>query len=234
MSEEFNILVHTREQTGKNVSRRIRASGDIPAVLYGADRDTVPIVVDRRKVEQVFRRGASENTIFLLKRAESDQQRHARIREMQINPVSREILHIDFQRVLMDQTIRVFVPIEPIGTPTGVKDEGGVLDFVTREVEVECLPGAIPEQFEVDVSDLAIGDNLDAGALTLPKDVELLEDTDRVIVSVSYPDRIEEPEEEAEELLEAELEEPELIGRHREEAEEGESESESETEEEEG
>jgi large subunit ribosomal protein L25 len=219
MSEDFNILVHTREETGKNVNRRIRSRGDIPAVLYGAERDTVPIVVERRKMQEAFRHGASENTIFLLKRAESDQQRHARIREMQIDPVTREIQHIDFQRVLMDQTIRVFVPIETVGTPTGVKDEGGVLDNVTREVEVECLPGDIPERIEVDVTALAIGDNLTADALTLPKGVELLEDLDRVIVSVAYPDRIEEPEEEAEELLEAAAEEPELIGRHREEEE---------------
>jgi len=226
MSEEFNILVHTREETGKNASRRIRARGDIPAVLYGAERDTVPITVERRKMQDVFRHGASENTIFLLKRAESDQQRHARIREMQVNPVSREIVHIDFQRVLMDQTIRVFVPIETVGIAKGVKDEGGVLDNVTREVEVECLPGVIPETLEVDVTALAIGDHFDAGELTLPEGVELLEDLDRVIVSVSYPDRIEEPEEEAEELLEAALEEPELIGRHREEEGEGEGESE--------
>jgi len=224
MSEDFNILVHTREETGKNVNRRIRSRGDIPAVLYGAERDTVPIVVERRTMQEVFRQGASENTIFLLKRAESDQQRHARIREMQIDPVTREIQHIDFQRVLMDQMIRVFVPIETVGTPTGVKDEGGVLDNVTREVEVECLPGNIPEQIEVDVTALAIGDNLTADSLTLPKGVELLEDLERVIVSVSYPDRIEEPEEEDEDLLEAAPDEPELIGRHREEEEEEESE----------
>lgn len=222
MSEDFNILVHTREETGKNANRRIRSRGDIPAVLYGAERDTVPIVVERRKMQEAFRHGASENTIFLLKRAESDQQRHARIREMQIDPVTREIQHIDFQRILMDQTIRVFVPIEAVGTAKGVKDEGGVLDTVTREVEVECLPGIIPEKIEVDVTALAIGDHVPAGALVLPEGVELQEDADRVIVSVSYADRIEEAEEEDEELLEAAPAEPELIGRHREDEEEAE------------
>lgn len=217
MSEEFNVLVHTREESGKNVSRRIRAGGNIPAVLYGADRPTVPIVVPRTTIQEVFRHGASENTIFVLKRAESDQQRHARIREMQIDPVTREVLHIDFQRVLMDQKLRVSIPVEPVGTPTGVKDEGGVLDFVSREVEVECLPGNIPEVIEVNVEALAIGDNISAGELSLPKGVELTEDADRVIVSVAYPDRIEEPEDEDDELLEAVREEPELIGRHAEE-----------------
>lgn len=229
MSEQFNIQVLTREATGKNSNRRLRAAGQIPAVLYGAAHDTVPIQVDRKKVEEAFRHGATENTIFLLKRLESDQERHARIRELQIDPVSREVLHIDFQRVLMDQVIQVEVPIQPVGTPTGVKDEGGVLDFVTREVAVECLPGDIPETIEVDVSALAIGDHLEAGALTLPKDVTLLEEPDRVIVSVAYPVRIEEPEEEEdEELLEAEMEEPELIRRGKEEEGEGEAEAEDE------
>ncbi len=229
MSEQFHIQVRTREATGKNSNRRLRASGQIPAVLYGAAHETVPIQVDRKKVEEVFRAGATENTIFLLKRLESDQERHARIRELQIDPVSREVLHIDFQRVLMDQVIQVEVPIQPVGTPTGVKDEGGVLDFVTREVAVECLPGDIPETIEVDVSALAIGDHLEAGALTLPKDVTLLEEPDRGIVSVAYPVRIEEPEEEEdEELLEAEMEEPELIRRGKEDEGEGEAEAEDE------
>lgn len=226
MSDEFHLDVRTREATGKNSNRRLRTSGQIPAILYGAGHDTVPIEVENRRILEVFRGGATENTIFVLKRRESDQQRHARIREIQVDPVSREILHIDFQRVLMDETLQISVPIETVGTPVGVHEEGGVLDFVNREVEVECLPGDIPDTIEVDVSGLSIGDHLEAGSLTLPKGVTLLEDPERVIVSVAYPDRIEEPEEEeAEELLEAEREEPELIGRGKEE-DEGESEAE--------
>lgn len=222
MTEQFHIEVRTREATGKNSNRRLRAADLIPAVLYGAGRDTVPITIERTKIQEVFRHGAGENTIFLLKRVESDQQRHARIREMQVDPVSREVLHIDFQRVLMDELIRVDVPIRPVGEAKGVKDQGGVLDQVTREVAVECLPGDIPEAIEVDVSSLAIGDHLEAGQLSLPEGVTLLEEPDRVIVSVAYAARIEEPEEEAEELLEAAPEEPEVIRRGREEeAEEG-------------
>ncbi len=225
MSEQFHIEVHTREATGKNSNRRLRAAGQIPAVLYGAGRDTVPITIERTTIQEVFRHGAGENTIFLLKRVESDQQRHARIREMQVDPVSRQVLHIDFQRVLMDEVIRVNVPIRPLHEAKGVKDEGGVLDLVTREVEVECLPGDIPEAIEVDVAPLAIGDHLEARELTLPAGVTLLEEPERVIVSVAYAVRIEEPEEEGEELLEAAPEEPEVIRRGREgEAEEGEGE----------
>jgi large subunit ribosomal protein L25 len=219
MSEQFHVQVRTREEKGKNTNRRLRAAGQIPAVLYGAGVETVPIQVERKKLEEMFRAGATENTIFLLKRVESDQERHARIREMQIDPVSRQVLHIDFQRVLMDQTIRVNVPVHTVGTPKGVREEGGMIDFVTREVEVECLPGDIPEAIEVDVTALVIGDHVEAGALRLPEGVTLLEEPDRVIVSVVYPQRAEEKEEEAEELLEAEREEPEVIRRGKEEGE---------------
>lgn len=225
MSEQFNIQVKTREEYGKNANRRLRAGGQIPAVLYGTGNETVPIQVERRKMEEMFRHGATENTIFLLKREESDQERHARIREMQTNAVSREILHIDFQRVLMDQVIRVTIPVHPVGTPKGVTDEGGVMDQVTREVHVECLPGDIPEALEVDVTALMIGDHLEASALTLPKGVELLEELDRVIVSVAYPDRIEEAEDEDEDgLLETEMDEPEVIRRGKDGEDEGGSE----------
>lgn len=216
MTEQFHIQVTTREETGKGSNRRLRAGGHIPAVLYGPGGDTVSIQVERRKIEEIFRHGATENTIFLLKRRESDQERHARIREMQTDPISRAILHIDFQRVLMDQLLRLTVPVQPVGTAKGVSDEGGVMDQVTREVEVECLPGNIPESLEVDVSDLAIGDHVEAGALELPKGVTLLEEPDRVIVSIAYPDRVEEPEEEEEDLLEAERDEPEVIRRGKE------------------
>jgi len=223
MTNEYHLQVRTREETGKNSNRRLRASGQIPAVLYGAGVDTVAIEVERKTVEEVFRAGATENTIFLLKRLESDQERHARIRELQIDPVSREVLHIDFQRVLMDQVIQISVPIHTVGVARGVRDQGGMVDFVTREVEVECLPGDIPAALEIDVSALMIGDHLEAGALKLPEGVTLLEEPERVIVSVTYPQRAEEKEEEeAEELLEAEREEPEVIRRGKEEAEEGE------------
>jgi large subunit ribosomal protein L25 len=122
----------------------------------------------------------------------------------------------------MDQAIRVNVPVHVAGVPRGVREQGGMIDFVTREVEVECLPGDIPATFEVDVTDLVIGDHLEVGALQLPAGVTLLEELDRVILSVTYPQRAEEQEEEAEELLEAEREEPEVIRRGKEEAEEGE------------
>lgn len=108
------------------------------------------------------------------------------IRETQVDPLSRQVIHIDFQRVLMDQKIRVAVPVELIGTPVGVKVEGGILDFVTREVNVECLPGQIPKHLEADVTDLHIGQHVEAKDLQLPEGVVLLDEPDKVLASLGH------------------------------------------------
>jgi large subunit ribosomal protein L25 len=210
---ELTIEVSPRDPQGKNSNRRSRAVGQIPAVVYGGDRPSVPIAVDRPTILSLLRTEAGENSIFLLKLEGGQKSRHAMIKEMQVNPRTREIQHIDFQRVNMDEKLRVQVPIELVGTAVGVKRDGGVLDFVTREVEVECLPGDIPEHLALDVTALEIGHHAEAGALTIPKGVELIESTDRVIVAISAPRLVEEEESEEDEgLLEAAKAEPKVIG----------------------
>jgi large subunit ribosomal protein L25 len=185
---EMTIEVQPREETGTNSNRRLRRSGQIPAVVYGgAVKDSVPIRVDRKRLVELLRSSAGgENAVFLLKLASTGQERHAMIREMQLDPITREILHLDFQRVLMTEKVRVQVPIELVGTAYGVKTEGGVLDFSHREVHVECLPGDIPKAIELDVSELHLGDHLTAGDLKLPAGVTLLDEPDRVLVSVMH------------------------------------------------
>lgn len=219
MSEQV-ITVHRREQTGVNASRRVRSVGSIPAVVYGAGRDSVSISVDRKTVLELLRKEGSDNAVFLLKLEDTGKERHAMIRDMQVNPTTREIVHIDFLRLVMDQPVRVTVQVELVGTPLGVKQEDGVLDFVTRELEVECLPGDIPQKIEADVSGLHIGQHLEASQLDLPAKVTLLDDATRVIASVTAPRRVEEVAEEDEFLLEAESAEPEVIGRGKEEEDE--------------
>lgn len=186
MKEDVLIEVHTRENLGKNANRRLRATGQVPAVLYGGGREAVAITVDRKKVRELLKSGGGDHAIFLLKRVGSDQQRHAMIRDMQVDPQTNELLHLDFQRVDMDQPIRVQVAIHLVGTAQGVKTDGGILDFVTREIEVECLPKDLPEAIDLDVTPLQIGDHLEASQLVLPAGVKLVDDADRVIVSVSY------------------------------------------------
>jgi len=213
MSEQRSIDVKKRETVGANANRRLRAQGQIPAVVYGGGKDTVPIQVDRKTLIDLLKSGGSENAIFLLKLADSGgQERHAMIRDLQVDPVSRQVVHIDFQRILMTERVRVQVPIELVGTAYGVKTESGLLDFVHREVQVECLPGDIPRHVELDVTPLHIGQHVEARELTLPDGVVLAEEPDRVIVSVSHA-RLEVAPVAAEGLIEADKAEPEVAKR---------------------
>jgi large subunit ribosomal protein L25 len=184
MSETMQIEVQPREQTGKNANRRSRAAGQIPAVVYGGGKESVAIEINRKTLLDTLKGHSGENPIFLLKLG--DKERHAMIRNMEVDPVSRQVIHIDFQRVMMDQKVRVTVPIELTGTAVGVKTEGGMLDFVTREVHIECLPGEIPKHIDVDVTNVHVGQHIEAKDIQLPQGVILLDDPDRVIVSLGH------------------------------------------------
>ncbi len=204
---EMTIEVQRREDLGKNANRRTRAAGLIPAVVYGGGRDSAAIQVNRRTFLDLFRGshgGVDQSKILLLKLADTGQERHAMIRDMQIDPITRQVMHIDFQRVLMDQRVRVSVPVELTGTAYGVKTEGGVLDFVVREVHIECLPGNIPSHIDLDVTDLHVGHHIEAGKLPLPEGVTLLDEPERVIVALGHS-RTEEPE------ADADRDEPEIV-----------------------
>lgn len=220
---ELTIEVEKREATGKNEARRLRAAGSLPAVVYGGKREAVPIQVDRKVLHELIKQGGGENAVFLLKLSGTSDSRHAMIRDLQIDPISRQILHIDFQRIRLTEKVKVQVQIELEGEAEGVKNEGGVLDFVTRELEVECLPTDIPARLAIDVSALHVGQHIEAKDITMPDKVELLDEPERVIVSVSHSrvaaamEELEAEEAEAEVLIEAEKEEPELIGRVKEE-----------------
>jgi large subunit ribosomal protein L25 len=183
----IELAVERRDTRGKNAARRTRDGGRIPAVVYGAGRDTVPITVKARDLSDAFRGGAGENAIFLLKLQGSDQSRHAMIRDLQRDPLSRRTLHLDFVRVLMDTKVRVRVPVEVVGVAKGVKTDSGILDFVTREIEIECLPGNIPEHLPVDVSELAIGDALRVADVPAPEGVEVVDDAEKVVIHIVHP-----------------------------------------------
>jgi len=212
MSEAI-IEVQRREHTGKGANRRLRGREIVPAVLYGGDRDPVAIQVPKKTLLDLFKQGGHENRIFLLKMAGTDQTRHAMVRDLQLDPTTHEISHLDFQRIAMDRALRVKVKVELTGTAFGVKNEAGVLDFVTRELEVECLPNAIPSEIRVDVSELHVDQHLEASELSLPAGVEYLGAPDAVIVSIKHA-RVEEAPVEAEEAaLPEEAAEPEVIQR---------------------
>ena len=205
MSETMTIEVQPRQETGKNANRRSRSAGKIPAVVYGGGKESVAIEVDRKTLVDTMKGHGGENPIFLLKL--EGKERHAMIRHMQLDPVSRQVIHIDFQRVQMDQKVRVTVPVELVGTAYGVKTEGGLLDFVTREVHIECLPGDIPKHIEHDVTELRMGQHLEAKDLKLPEGLTLLDEPERVIASLGHART------DADALVAEERVEPEVIKR---------------------
>jgi len=183
---EMSIQVEKREKTGKGGSRQARMRGLIPAVVYGSGKDSVPVQVNRKTFLDLMKKAGSENPIFLLKLSDTGQERHAMIRDMQKNPLSRQVIHIDFQRIDMTHKVRVTIPVELVGTAYGVKVEGGLIDFVVREVHVECLPGDIPNHLEMEVTELHAGHHAAAKDLKLPAGVTLLDDPERVILSVVH------------------------------------------------
>ena len=222
---ELTLEVQERKETGTGPNRRLRKAGQLPAVVYGGGKDPVSIQVDQKSVHQLLREGGGENAVFLLRLAGTDSSRHTMVRKIDVDPISRHIQHIDFQRIDMAKTVRVQVHIEVVGESIGVKNEEGVLDFVNRSVEVECLPEKIPSVIEVDVTELHIGQHLEASDLPIPEGVDLVDDLTKVIVSIAHV-RVHEEEAEATEedlLLEGASTEPEVIGRSKEENEESDS-----------
>jgi large subunit ribosomal protein L25 len=212
---ELNLDVHPRQETGKNANRRLREQGLIPAVVYGGGREPMPIQVDRRTLLDLMRSTEGHNPVFLLQLSGTDKSRHAMIREMQLDPVSRRVLHVDFQRVLMTDKVKVAIHLELTGLPVGVKVDGGLLEFVTRELHVACTPDRIPAKIVVDVSELHIGQHVEAKQVQLPEGVELLDEPGRVIALVAHHKVTEEEVAPAteEQLLESEQAQPEVIKR---------------------
>jgi large subunit ribosomal protein L25 len=217
---DVTLEVQPRSEAGKNANRKLRAQGLIPGVVYGGGRDPLPVQVDRRTLLNLMRQTKDGNQIFLLQLAGTDKSRHAMIREMQIDPVSRHLLHVDFQRVLMTEKIRVAVHVELVGIPVGVKVDGGLLDFVTRELHVQCTPDKIPAKVTADVSGLHIGQHLEAKDIQLPEGVELTDEPGRVVASVAHHRTTETAAAPEESLIESEAVQPEVIKRGKEKGEE--------------
>jgi large subunit ribosomal protein L25 len=214
---EVTLEVSRRENSGKGVARKLRAQGKIPAVVYGGHREPVAIEVDRKSVSELIQKSEHGiRSIFLLKMSGTDQQRHAMIKDMQLDPISRRMTHIDFVRVVMDEKVRVTVPVHINGVAIGVKTGGGLLDWQVRELHIECLPNQIPDTIEVDVTALDGHQYLRISELQLPEGVRVLDDPERVVVGVTHAKA--EPVAEATEAA-ASTSEPELIKKGKTEAE---------------
>ena len=220
--ETFVVEGKIRKERGKGAARRTRVAGQVPAVLYGGKTQPVALSVNAKQVTRILRSETGHNTIFSVQMDGS--QERAMLKDWQVDPVSGRLLHVDLLRIAMDVKMRVNVPVHTFGEPQGVKVQGGIFETVTREVEVECLPGDIPDEFRVDVSELLIGKQLRAADLPFdPKKIKLLTDPNRVIAHVVTLKKEEEPAPEAAVTAEAAPAEPEVIkkGKKEEEGEEG-------------
>ena len=210
---EVTLEVSGRDGTGKSAVRKLRQQGKVPGVVYGGHRDPVAIIVDRKAITDLIQKSEhGVRSVFLLKMAGTDQQRHAMIKDIQIDPINRKMMHVDFIRVVMDEVVRVSVPVVITGSPIGVR-EGGLLHFQVRELHVECLPNAIPDKVEIDISELGIHHYFRISDLPLPEGVKVLDDPNRVVVGVTHQRAEVVPEVPVEGVEEVAPAEPEVISR---------------------
>ncbi|HET9217731.1 MAG TPA: 50S ribosomal protein L25, partial [Terriglobia bacterium] len=172
-----------RADRGKNAARRLRAKGMIPAVVYGGKGDSVAVSVDPKTLLRVLRSEAGRNTILSLDLGDGGKT-SAILKSWQVDPVDEKFIHADFYRIAMDVAIKVKVPILTKGEARGVKVDAGILEIIMREVEVECLPGDIPERIEVDVTDLGIHGALRVSDLKISDKVKILDEADQIVVHV--------------------------------------------------
>jgi large subunit ribosomal protein L25 len=205
-----------RERLGKGGARSSRREGLIPAVLYGHGEEPIPVSVGARDFQLALHTHRGGNPIVNL--AVAGREYTALIRDVQYDPVSHDVLHLDFQHISLTETIEVSVPVRLVGLPVGVKDTGGILEHILREVEVRCLPTAIPASIDADVSGLNIGDSVHVRDLAA-QDVTILTDPDAAVATVVPPTVIEEkPVEEV--AAEPTATEPEVIAKGKKEEEE--------------
>jgi large subunit ribosomal protein L25 len=208
--EEIFLDAEIREGIGRSKVKDVREAGFIPAVVYSEGKLTKVLKVSHRQLVRLVHQHRLENAVINLKIKEDgkEKSRSCLIKEIQYHPVSEEILHVDFNEISLTKVIKINVPVVAKGDPIGVKQEGGSLEHILWEIEVECLPTDIPKEIEVDVSNLKIGDSIHIKDITFPPKIKVLHEPETVLLSVAAPIK----EEVAAEPLEGEeKKEPEVI-----------------------
>jgi large subunit ribosomal protein L25 len=180
---EILVNAKSRSDRGKNAARRLRREGFVPGIVYGGKGDNVAIAVDPKSLQKVLRSEAGRNAILKLDISGAGAT-NAILKGWQVDPIKETFLHADFYRIAMDVAIRVTVPIQVRGEARGVKVDAGILELIMREIEVECLPGDIPEHIDIDVSDLGLNGALRVSDLPASAKVKILEAADQVVVHV--------------------------------------------------
>jgi len=203
MTGKTGLTARRRYETGKGVARRLRAAGQVPAVLYGKDQEPISLTLNAREALSLFH-SISVVTTFVNVQIDDDKEvLETLVREIQMHPYRPDIVHVDFYCIERGVALEVEIPANYNGTPTGVRD-GGVLEVILHEFRVKCIPSKIPESIEIDISHLDIGDSIHVSEVPMDEGVELLTDPGQTACLVSAPRAEEEVEEEVEEGLEGE------------------------------
>lgn len=194
MVKEITINASSREGLGKGPTRRLRAQGMIPVAVYGQGGEASAVAVSAKEIATILRSGTGQNTIFKLALPGTDDEpANVIIKDYQVDPVKGRLLHADMLRLSMTTTTRVSVSVETVGDPIGVKSDGGILEVQLRDIDVECLPGDIPQSLQVDVSSLKIGEHVTVANLVYDREkVKLLVDEHQIVAGVLAPRMVEE------------------------------------------
>lgn len=182
MRKDITVTAEPRDSRGKNEARRLRAKGSMPAVVYGGPSGATPVAVSPKELTKILNSKTGHNTIFNL--GVNGDSTPVMIIDWQYDPIKDSLLHVDLKRIDLTKRITVKVPVITQGDPKGVKLQGGIQDVVTREIEIECLPDDIPEQFVVNVSELLIGQNIRAADIPMEGSLKLVSLPDTVITHV--------------------------------------------------
>jgi len=183
LRKDITITAEVRTSRGKNEARRTRKAGNIPAVVYGAFQDAVSIAISPKEIAKITRSSSGLNTIFNLA-VTGGETTPVMIVDSQVDPIRGKLLHADLKRVDLTKRIKVTVPVHTEGEPFGVKVQGGLLEIITRSVEIECLPDEIPESFTVNVSELNIGQSKRASDVAVSGSMKLISDPQSVIAHI--------------------------------------------------
>ena len=184
ISNEAVVATPREGKFNKNAARRVRVRGKIPAVIYGAGLESIAVEVDPRHITKILHSESGHNTIFDLEITGSTAKAKAMIVDWQYEPIKSHLLHIDLKRIAMDKAMKVMVPIQLSGSPVGVKAQGGILEHVLREVEIECLPGDIPSHLDVDVSGLELHASIHVSDLPHSGSIKFLADEHATVAHV--------------------------------------------------
>jgi large subunit ribosomal protein L25 len=183
LKRDVTVTAEVRDTRGKNEARRVRKAGRIPAVLYGAFKDPLSLAVDPREITRIIRSSTGYNTIFDIA-VGGGETTAVMLVDKQVDPVTGAMLHADFKRIDLSKRLRVSVPVHVTGEPMGVKQQGGLLEVISRSIEIECLPDEIPEQYTLDVTELMIGNSKRASDVPLTGSMKLISQADAVIAHV--------------------------------------------------